>query len=152
VRFGAPQASVSFDFTHDRPRADVNPLGVALLSEHLRSFGRGRQSDDPVDRARREMTLSVARRRKLPDLDAIAGTLGVSERALRRRLTAAGTSFRALADGVLAPLAKQYLHGTTLSVAAVAERLGYSEPGSFVRAFRRWTGTTPDAFRGDQRR
>jgi AraC-like DNA-binding protein len=151
VRFDAPQASVSLDFRHDRPRADANPLGVALLSDHLRSFGLARGSDDPVDRARRAMALSVARRRTLPDLDAVAGTLGVSERALRRRLTAAGTSFRALADEVLAPLAKHYLRDTKLTVAEVAERLGYSEPGSFVRAFRRWTATTPEAFRGDQR-
>jgi AraC-like DNA-binding protein len=39
------------------------------------------------------------------------------------------------------------LRDSALSVAAVAERLGYAEPASFVRAFRRWTGTTPEAFR-----
>jgi AraC-like DNA-binding protein len=147
VRFDAPHATIELDFTRDQPRADVNPLGVKLLTEHLRSFGRGRQSDDAVDRVRREITLSVGRLRTLPELDAIAATLGLSERALRRRLNAAGTSFRALVDDVLAPLAKRFLRDSTLSVAAVAERLGYSEPASFVRAFRRWTGTTPETFR-----
>jgi AraC-like DNA-binding protein len=147
VRFGVEPAAIELDFARDQPRTDVNPLGVALLTEHLRSFGQARESDDPVDRVRREITLSVARRRTLPELEAIAGALGLSERALRRRLAAAGTSFRALADGVLAPLAKRFLRDSTLSVAAVADRLGYSEPASFVRAFRRWTGTTPDAFR-----
>jgi AraC-like DNA-binding protein len=48
---------------------------------------------------------------------------------------------------VLEPLAKRFLRDSALSVARVAERLGYSEPANFVRAFRRWTGTTPQAFR-----
>ena len=109
VRFAAPPAAVSFDFTHNQARADVNPLGMSILTEHLRSFGRARQSDDVVDRVRREITLSVARRGRLPGLGASAGALGLSERALRRRLAAAGTSFRALADGVLAPLAMRFL-------------------------------------------
>ena len=147
VRFGAAQGAVSFDFRHDQPRADANPLGTALLAEHLRSFGGARESDDLVDRVRREITLSVARRQRLPELDGVGRALGLSERALRRRLSAAGTNFRALADAVLAPLAMRFLRDSALSVAAVAERLGYAEPASFVRAFRRWTGTTPEAFR-----
>jgi AraC-like DNA-binding protein len=147
VRFDAAQAGLDFDFADDRPRPEVNPLAVALLAEHLRSFGQARGNDDVADRVRREIALSVARRRTLPELDTIAATLGLSDRALRRRLAAAGTSFRALADGVLEPLAKRFLRDSALSVARVAERLGYSEPANFVRAFRRWTGTTPQAFR-----
>jgi AraC-like DNA-binding protein len=147
VRFGAAQAAVSFDFSHDQPRADVNPLGTAILTDHLRSFAGGREGNDIVDRVRREISLAVVRRRRLPELDVVAGALGLSERALRRRLAAVGTSFRALADGVLAPLAMRFLRDTSLSVAEVAERLGYAEPASFVRAFRRWTDTTPEAFR-----
>jgi AraC-like DNA-binding protein len=147
VRFDAAEAAIALDFADDRPRPEVNPLAVALLAEHLRSFGQARGNDDVADRVRREITLSVARRRTLPELETIATTLGLSERALRRRLAAAGTSFRALTDGVLEPLAKRFLRDSALSVARVAERLGYSEPANFVRAFRRWTATTPQAFR-----
>jgi AraC-like DNA-binding protein len=146
-RFDAAEAAIELDFTHDQPRPDVNRLAVALLGEHLHSFAQARGNDDVADRVRREIALSVARRRTLPELDAIAAALGLSERALRRRLAAAGTSFRALADGVLEPLAKRFLRDSALTVAGVAERLGYSEPANFVRAFRRWTGTTPQAFR-----
>jgi AraC-like DNA-binding protein len=150
VRFGAARAAAAADFTDDRPRADANPLGLDLLKEHLRSFaGSACDGDDVVDGVRREITLAVTGRRRLPDVVTAAARFGLSERALRRRLTAQGTSFRALTDEVLAPLAKRYLRDSTLSVADVAERVGYSEPASFVRAFRRWTGTTPDAFRSD---
>jgi len=147
VRFDAAEASIELDFARDQPRPEVNPLAVALLAEHLRAFGQARGSDEAADRVRREIALSIARRRTLPELATIATTLGMSERALRRRLAAAGTSFRALADGVLEPLAKRFLRDSALSVARVSERLGYSEPANFVRAFRRWTGTTPQAFR-----
>jgi AraC-like DNA-binding protein len=88
-----------------------------------------------------------ARRGTLPASDTVAASLGFSARAPRRRLAAAGIRFRALADEVLCSLASRFLRDSSLSVAAVADRLGYSEPASFVRAFRRWTGTTPESFR-----
>lgn len=147
VRFSMPEASIKLDFREDRARGDANPLATALLAEHLRSFARYGEGGDIADRVRREITVSVARRRTLPASDTIAASLGLSERALRRRLAAAGLRFRALADEVLSSLATRFLRDSALSVAAVADRLGYSEPASFVRAFRRWTGTTPESFR-----
>lgn len=148
VRFGAAQAAVVGDFSRDRPRGEINPLGVDVLKEHLSSFaGGGRDSDAIVDRVRREIAVAVTARHALPAVNRVAAVVGLSERALRRRLAAHGTSFRALIDDVVAPLAKRYLRESSLSVADVAERVGYSEPASFVRAFRRWTGTTPETFR-----
>ncbi len=148
VRFGTAQAAVVGDFTRDLPRGETNPLGVGVLKEHLSSFAGGtRDGDDIVDRVRQEIAVAVTARRALPAIGRIAAVVGLSERALRRQLTAQGTSFRALTDEVVAPLAKRYLRESGLSVADVAERVGYSDPASFVRAFRRWTGTTPDLFR-----
>lgn len=39
------------------------------------------------------------------------------------------------------------LNTTTLSVAQVADRLGYADASSFTRAFHKWTATSPGAFR-----
>jgi AraC-like DNA-binding protein len=149
VRFGAAQAAIATDFTHDRPRGDPNPLGLGMLNEHLRSFGAAHAGDgsDVAEDVRRHIALSLAQHREIPALASVAAALGVSERVLRRRLTARGLRYRALADDVVAPLAKRYLLDSALTLDDVAERLGYSEPASFVRAFRRWTGTTPDKFR-----
>jgi AraC-like DNA-binding protein len=44
-------------------------------------------------------------------------------------------------------LALRYLNGEALSVKETAFRLGFSEPASFSRAFKRWTGTSPIAAR-----
>ena len=149
VRFDAAQAAISADFTHDRPRGAPNPLGLGLLNEHLRSFGAAHAGDrgDVADDVRREIALSLAQHHRIPALDHVAASLGVSERVLRRRLNARGIRYRALADEVVAPLAKRYLLDSSLTLDHVAELVGYSEPASFVRAFRRWTGTTPDKFR-----
>ncbi|HEY1586291.1 MAG TPA: AraC family transcriptional regulator, partial [Polyangia bacterium] len=149
VRFGAAQAAIAADFAYDRPRGDPNPLGLGLLNEHLRSFGAAHAGDgsDVAEDVRREIALSLAQHHQIPTLASVAASLGVSERVLRRRLNARGVRYRALADEIVAPLAKRYLVDSTLTLDDVAERLGYSEPASFVRAFRRWTGTTPDKFR-----
>jgi len=107
----------------------------------------GGGAHDAADEVRREVALSLARDHQVPSLERVATTLGVSERVLRRRLKARGTGYRTLSDEVVAPIAKRYLRDSALSITDVADRLGYSEPASFVRAFRRWTGTTPDAYR-----
>jgi AraC-like DNA-binding protein len=66
---------------------------------------------------------------------------------LQRRLPQAGTSFEGLCDDARREAAQTYLADATLSIAEVTYLLGYSEPTAFHRAFKRWHGTTPQAFR-----
>lgn len=79
--------------------------------------------------------------------DEAAGLLGTSERSLRRRLEREGTSFRLVRERVLRARAEQLLRATPLSVADIAEQLGFSDASSFSQAFRRWTGRPPSALR-----
>jgi AraC-like DNA-binding protein len=78
---------------------------------------------------------------------AIASRLGVSRQSLFRKLKAEGTTFEEVLDVLRHKLALRYLNGDGLSVKETAFRLGFSEPGSFSRAFKRWTGTSPVAAR-----
>jgi AraC-like DNA-binding protein len=78
-------------------------------------------------------------------MGAVADRLGVSERTLRRRLAADGTSYQRLLDEVRASLAEELIGTGRLSVEEVAVRLGYAEASSFIAAHRRWTGGTPGA-------
>lgn len=80
-------------------------------------------------------------------IDEVARRLGMSARSLQRRLAEAGNLFQHLHDDVARGLAERYLRDPKLSVGEVAYLLGYSEPSAFHRAFRRWTGITPKAFR-----
>src|SRR5262245_25237065 len=82
-------------------------------------------------------------------IDAVARRLSTTPRTLQRRLARAGTSFETLCDDARRQAAEMYLSTTTLTIAEVTYLLGYSEPTAFHRAFKRWHGTTPQAFRAD---
>ena len=77
----------------------------------------------------------------------VARALHVSVRTLQRKLVAAGTTFRELSETARARLAQEYLADPKVSSAEVAMLLGFSDPSSFTRAFRRWTGESPARWR-----
>jgi AraC-like DNA-binding protein len=77
----------------------------------------------------------------------IARALFVSKRTLARRLEAEGSGYRHIRELLLAELAERHLKDSTLSVEAVAAALGYHDAANFRRAFRRWYGMNPSAFR-----
>jgi AraC-like DNA-binding protein len=71
----------------------------------------------------------------------------MSSRTLKRRLLEHGTSFTQLLDQARRRDAVRLLEDPLMDVARVAEALGYRDPPSFTRAFRRWTGDTPTSAR-----
>ncbi len=77
----------------------------------------------------------------------IAEQLHLSTRTLRRRLDEEGLSFRELLADVRRALALRYIQDENLSLTEISYLLGFSEPSSFTRAFRGWTGHTPTAAR-----
>ena len=97
-----------------------------------------------VDRVRNELLAEPSR---FPDLDTVARALRMSARTLRRRLRDEGASFRDVLADVRKSLALDYLERSTLSVAEIANLLGYEEPANFHRAFRKWTSEGPGRYR-----
>jgi AraC-like DNA-binding protein len=81
---------------------------------------------------------------------AAAQALGLSPRTLRRRLHEEGASYHAVVEGALALLAKQLLADERRSIQETADAVGFSDPGAFSRAFKRWTGSTPKRFQIEQ--
>ncbi len=78
---------------------------------------------------------------------ALARALRQSARTLQRRLADEGTSVSALVEAVRRERAFGFLEAG-LPIAEVSYLLGFSEPRAFHRAFRRWTGETPQGWRG----
>ncbi|MDF2697673.1 MAG: Transcriptional regulator, AraC family [Labilithrix sp.] len=78
--------------------------------------------------------------------ETIAAAMRMSARTLQRRLEDEGARFSDLVDGVRERKAKELLAGT-LPLAEVGYRLGFSDLAAFARAFKRWTGVPPGAFR-----
>jgi AraC-like DNA-binding protein len=80
-------------------------------------------------------------------LEETAGTLAMSTQTLRRRLREEGNGFQELKDSVRKESANAQLAGSARSINEIALALGFSEPSAFHRAFKKWTGLTPGAWR-----
>jgi AraC-like DNA-binding protein len=85
-----------------------------------------------------------------PDLDAVAAQLHISSQTLRRHLHEEGTSFQELKDQLRRDIAIYHLSRNDLPLQQIAEALGFSEPSAFHRAFKKWTGLTPGAYRAQE--
>jgi AraC-like DNA-binding protein len=80
-------------------------------------------------------------------IGSVASALGLSPRSLQRGLAAEGTSLRDLVREHRRKLAEQRLLSGHSSHALIAQAMGYSDQTVFWRAFKRWSGDTPTAFR-----
>lgn len=81
------------------------------------------------------------------DLTDVAKGFRMSPRTLKRRLADHHTTFSAIRDDVRRQRALLLLDNRALSIGDIAAKLGYSELPNFTRAFRKWTGQTPLAYR-----
>jgi len=81
------------------------------------------------------------------DIDGAARSLGMSRRALQRSLAQRNTTFTRFLDQTRQSLAQGYIQDSSLSMTEVAFLLGFSEQSAFNRAFRRWKGCSPSAWR-----
>lgn len=77
----------------------------------------------------------------------VAALFAIHGRTLHRRLNEFGTNFQQLADECRCEIARQMLEDSTLNVSQIAATLDYADASAFIRAFRRWTGTTPAQWR-----
>ena len=82
-----------------------------------------------------------------PSQKQIAAAMNVSNRTLQRKLKDEGTSFIDLLQDARLALARKYLAQPQRSIVEIAYLLGFSEPSTFSRAFKRWTGQAPAEYR-----
>jgi AraC-like DNA-binding protein len=142
ISFGAGANGMCFDVSLlDRtiPTADV-ALYTFLdrqAAERVAALG----PDDELEVVREKLRISLQKGE--PSIQRVAKLLGVSTRALQRRLSERSTTFRALTDEVRSALAQMYLLDHKRPLTEVAFLLGYSDFRAFARAHKRWAGKTP---------
>lgn len=81
------------------------------------------------------------------DREQLAAQLNISGRSLQRKLKSGHTSFQQLLDEERFYRAKQLMQQKDLSLTSISAQLGFSESSVFSRAFRRWSGMSPQAYR-----
>ena len=144
--FDAPRNALQFDLQlFDAALPQANELMRQSCEEQCRQLlARRRSRTGIAGRVRDRLLLTPSR---MPDMEAIAASLNMTSRHLRRLLSAEGSSYRALADEVRQALAEELLSTARMKMDEVAERLGYAERASFAHAFKRWKGVTPSSYR-----
>ncbi|MFJ6510296.1 AraC family transcriptional regulator [Streptomyces sp. NPDC091406] len=149
VRFGAERTGAGFAAHHlgaplVRDEAD---LALMLRRAPFELLSRRAYGTTVAEQVRRALVRALGDSPRLPELGETAARLAVSPATLRRRLAADGTSYKELKDTVRRDAAIVGLAEGDEPIAELAARLGFSEDTAFHRAFRRWTGTTPGAYR-----
>ncbi|WP_373187537.1 helix-turn-helix domain-containing protein [Halopseudomonas sp.] len=104
---------------------------------------------DFAEQVKQRIRALVAEREVSEDL--VATPFNMSPRHLRRKLSETQTTYEKLLDEVRMELAIRLIQDGKLNLGRIAFELGFLDPSSFTRAFRRWTGMSPTAFRGQSR-
>jgi AraC-like DNA-binding protein len=146
VRFGQPANQLVFDASVlDIPLTMADPTALRLAREECKRALDALAIDGQlVGQVRALIAKSDGGARSLEE---VAAEMAVSPRTLKRKLAAHGAAYSALVEDEQREKALLLLRSSELSVDDVADRLGYSDVANFTRAFRRWTGTTPAAYR-----
>jgi len=147
IEFGRGENRVAFASEFLRAKLDgADEALLAVLDEQAeRIIASQPKKSDELTRIREQVRVAV--KDGQPSLERIAELMHASPRTLQRRLADEGTNFNQVVDDVRAELARHYMKDERLAIGEIAYLLGFSELSAFSRAFKRWTGKTPAAFR-----
>ena len=147
VEFGARHTELRFSRdVWDTAPAAADPVTFSHLSTALHQLIASSERS-PSYIANLKSHIAHAIRSHDLNMASIARKLGISGRTLQRRLGENNLSFATLVDEVRLDMAKEYLLQPEVPLAEISERLGFSGQAAFQRAFKRWTGTTPNTYR-----
>ncbi|MGA0560532.1 AraC family transcriptional regulator [Larkinella sp. VNQ87] len=132
------------------PILNANPALFALFEQHadeLLGKLRPGNPDPPIlaDRVKQEIVTLL--KGEEPTLALVADHLAMGVRTLQLHLKDEGYTYQQLLDEVRHDLAVRHLREPHFSTTDIAYLLGFSEPSVFYRTFKKWTGSTPGAFR-----
>jgi AraC-like DNA-binding protein len=145
--FDAKETRIVFDSALlARPITGADPVTASWAERQCEAqLVSAPNTDSLADQVRRLLRAEPSR---YATLEAVAGGMATSARALRRNLQRAGTSFQELVDEIRRAQALEYIGSSGLTCEQIAAKLGFRDARSFRRAFKRWTGETPNDYRG----
>ena len=147
VRFNAGRTALAFvDADLDKPCIYNDPTLAAHFEQLCAQVLSRLEVESPLSRQVLDTLLKTMASGE-PNISKVTKELAMSRRSVQARLQEEGTSYKDLLALARRRLAEQHLSDSAMSIAEVSFLLGFSEPSAFHRAFKRWTGVTPAAFR-----
>jgi AraC-like DNA-binding protein len=148
IDFNAPANTITF--IDQSPGETPGPPADPELGRIIRGYAEvmatsARQTPTWYERFRACVAESFHQEK--PSLEWVAHRLAISPRTLQRRLAEQGVCWREEIESVRHERAMSLLAETDLPIQSIAVRLGYTDARALRRAFQRWTGRAPDAFR-----
>ena len=129
----------------DQPLVTADAFICTRLTDTLQDMIANQPSPDLVEQVKRRVQLLLGSGDI--SVERVASPLNISPRHLRRKLSQEGTSYEQLVDEVRRETAIRMIGEGELSLTSIAYELGFLDPSSFTRAFRRWTNMSPTSFR-----
>ena len=128
-----------------RPCPNANPITAQVCQQFCDRI----VVDDAgeAELPRRIRTICMNSSERFPPAESVAKELGLSLRTLHRHLASQGYSYQGIVDRLRGRIAIELLENTTMRMDQIAERVGFSDATSFRKAFVKWTGRPPTAFR-----
>ena len=122
----------------------ADPIFRQVFKAHVEGL-EATMENDWTESIRRMLRTAILTNRC--SVETVAGRLAMHPRTLSRRLEADGAGFQRLVDETRFEIARQLLTFPRMPLGEIAAALGYSEASAFTRAFRRWSGQSPSAWR-----
>jgi AraC-like DNA-binding protein len=130
-----------------RPLRTANPEAATALAAGLRQTPA--RTAPVMARLVGAVDEALARGERI-DREALARALGMSGRTLARRLAEEQRGFAEVVDGVRRELAERLIAEPALDIGEIAGRVGFADLAAFGKAFRRWFGVSPTAYRAQR--
>jgi len=144
LRFDRPVHRLVFPARElDLPLVSADPAAKRLAKDQLERELASLAEAGVIARVRAALAEGT------PTIVELAKQLKMSPRTLKRRLAEHGTTYSALRDDQRRQRALLLLDDRSLSISEIAQRLDYTELPNFTRAFKKWTGVTPAAYRAN---
>jgi AraC-like DNA-binding protein len=146
VRFGAPHNAMIFHASMLEQRLHGRDPVLHAVLKRLADHELSRLSERSAFPDKVRTAIDAELPQGAP-LERVASRLHLSPSGLRSRLRQHGATYSELLDSVRKERAKRALRDTQLGIGELAHRLGFAHAPAFHRAFRRWFGVTPAAYR-----
>jgi AraC-like DNA-binding protein len=146
ILFGTSANAILFDPEYlNRPLRSAEPRLHEVLRRQADQLLASLPRHESVTSSVRKLVLDNMNGRKV-SIEEVARRMHVSRRTLHRQLAAEGITYKKLVDDLRRLVALQHLEKRRLGVDEIAFLLGFSDSAAFYRAFKRWTGRTPQEY------